>query len=187
MSSLLKANSISAATGTTVTIPSGTTLDIASGATLDTTGATVSGLTTGKVLQVLSMTYNTETYSTSATFSDTGLTLAITPSATSSKVFVLSQIKTTGQDNSSTRGGKVGLQILKGASIIYGPINTGIYLGGPSSVNRQSQNWNQLQYLDSPSTTSATTYKLQFNCVDDGAWANADGEMGIFTLMEIGA
>ena len=43
MSSLLKANSISAATGSTVTIPSGTTLDIASGATIDATGATATG------------------------------------------------------------------------------------------------------------------------------------------------
>ena len=62
MSSEIKANKISPATGTaftlgdsgdTFTVPSGTTLDIASGATLDTTGATVSGLTTGKVLQVV--------------------------------------------------------------------------------------------------------------------------------------
>jgi len=43
MASLLKTNSISAATGTTVTIPSGTTLDIASGATIDATGATATG------------------------------------------------------------------------------------------------------------------------------------------------
>jgi len=43
MSSLLKTNSISAATGSTVTIPSGTTLDIASGATIDATGATITG------------------------------------------------------------------------------------------------------------------------------------------------
>ena len=174
--------------GDTFTVPSGTTLDIASGATLDTTGATVSGLTTGKVLQVLSMTYSTETYSTSAIFADTGLTLAITPSATSSKVFVLAQIKTTGLDNNSDRSGKVGLQILKSSSIIYGPIESAVYINSSvSNENRYSQNWTQLQYLDSPSTTSATTYKLQFNCNDDGAWANADGEMGIFTLMEIGA
>ena len=33
--------------GDTMTVPSGATLDIASGATLDTTGATVTGLTTG--------------------------------------------------------------------------------------------------------------------------------------------
>ena len=185
----VKTDKLSPRTGSgTVTLgTSGDTFDVPSGVTFDVTGATVSGLTTGKVLQVLSMTYSTETYSTSATFADTGLTLAITPSATSSKIFVLAQIKTTGQDNSSTRGGKVGLQILKDSSIIYGPIKSAIYLGGPSSVNRQSQNWNQLQFLDSPSTTSATTYKLQFNCNDDGAWANANGYMGIFTLMEIGA
>ena len=187
MSSEIKANKISPATGTAFTFgDSGDTFTIPSGATITNSG-TATGFGGGKVLQVLSMTYSTETYSTSATFADTGLTLAITPSATSSKIFVLAQIKVTAQDNSSTRGGKAGLQILKDSSIIYGPINTGIYLGGPSSVNRQSQNWNQLQFLDSPSTTSATTYKLQFNCPDDGVWANADGEMGIFTLMEIGA
>jgi hypothetical protein len=115
------------------------------------------------------------------------LTLAITPTSTSSKVFIMIQCKTTGQDNSSTRGGKVGLQILRDSSIIYGPIATAIYVGGPSSVNRQMQSWNQLQYLDSPSTTSAVTYKLQYNARDDQAWANADGEPGILTLMEIGA
>ncbi len=186
MASEIKANKISPATGTAFTLgDSGDTFTVPSGATLTNSG-TATGF--GKVLQVLSMTYSTETYSTSATFADTGLTLAITPSATSSKVFVLAQIKTTGQDNSSTRGGKVGLQILKDSSIIYGPINTGIYVANAgSSLLRQSQNWNQLQFLDSPSTTSATTYKLQFNCPDDGAWANADGGMGIFTLMEIGA
>ena len=147
-----------------------------SGKYLTTNGTDTSwgALSSGKVLQFLSMTGPSEIYSTSATFADTGLTLAITPSATSSKVFVLAQIKTTGQDNSSDRGGKVGLQILKSSSIIYGPIESAIYVGGPSSVNRQSQNWTQLQYLDSPSTTSATTYKLQFNCNDDGAWANTD-------------
>ncbi len=184
----VKTNKISPRSGTAFTFgDSGDTFSIPSGVQPHAS-ATVSGFGGGKVLQVLSMTYSTETYSTSATFADTGLTLAITPSATSSKIFVLAQIKTTGQDNSSTRGGKVGLQILKSSSIIYGPINTGMYVANAgSSLLRQSQNWNQLQFLDSPSTTSATTYKLQFNCPDDGAWANADGGMGIFTLMEIGA
>jgi len=59
MSSELKTNKVSPATGTaftlgdsgdTFTLPSGGTLDIASGATLDTTGATVSGLTTGALV-----------------------------------------------------------------------------------------------------------------------------------------
>ena len=90
MSSLLKANSISAATGTTVTIPSGTTLDIASGATLDTTGATVSGLTTGKVLQLQSaeLAGSTDT-TTSTSYIDTGLNISITPTASTSKIIVI--------------------------------------------------------------------------------------------------
>jgi hypothetical protein len=186
MASEIKANKISPATGTAFTLgDSGDTFTVPSGVTISNSG-TASGF--GKVLQVLSMTYSTETFSNSATFADTGLTLAITPSAISSKVFVLAQMKSTGQDNNSSRGGKVGLQILRDSTIIYGPIESAVYVNNSvSNENRQSQNWNQLQYLDSPSTTSATTYKLQFNSNDDGAWANADGETGIFTLMEIGA
>jgi hypothetical protein len=181
----IKTNKISPATGTAITLgDSGDTITVPSGATLTNSG-TATGF--GKVLQVVSMTASSEVNTTGTTYLDTGLTLAITPTSTSSKVFIMIQCKTTGQDNSSTRGGKVGLQILRDSSIIYGPIATAIYVGGPSSVNRQMQSWNQLQYLDSPSTTSAVTYKLQYNARDDQAWANADGEPGILTLMEIGA
>ena len=96
------------------------------------------------------------------------------------------QCKTTGRDDSSTRGGKVGLQILRDSTIIYGPIATAVYINNSvSNENRYDQNWNQLHYLDSPSTTSAVTYKLQYNARDNQAWACADGETGILTLMEI--
>tara|TARA_B100001142_G_scaffold141701_1_gene142938 strand:+ start:43 stop:579 length:537 start_codon:yes stop_codon:yes gene_type:complete len=57
MSSLLKANSISAATGTTVTIPSGTTLDIASGATIANSG-TATGFDTEYSIAHTSTTTN---------------------------------------------------------------------------------------------------------------------------------
>ena len=173
----IKSNKISPATGTDFTLgDSGDTITVSSGGTL---------YAPGHVIQVVSMTASSEVNVTDTTYADTGLTLAITPTSTSSKVFIMIQCKTTGQDNSSTRGGKVGLQILRDSTIVYGPIATAIYVGGPSSVNRQSQNWNQLQYLDSPSTTSAVTYKLQYNARDDQAWANADGEMGVMSLMEI--
>ncbi len=61
MSSEIKADKWSPASGTsatigdsgdTYTVPSGVTLDVASGATLDTTGATVTGLTTGSLIKV---------------------------------------------------------------------------------------------------------------------------------------
>ena len=57
MASLLKANSISAATGSTVTIPSGTTLDIASGATIANSG-TATGFGTEYSIEHISTTTN---------------------------------------------------------------------------------------------------------------------------------
>ena len=67
---------------------SGDTFDVPSGATLDVTGATVSGLTTGKIGQVLQAEYGTAVTLNTSGFTDTGLSLAITPSATSSKILV---------------------------------------------------------------------------------------------------
>ena len=76
--------------GSSIVIESGATLDIASGATLDTTGATVSGLTTGKVLQLQSaeLAGSTDT-TTSTSYIDTGLNISITPTASTSKIIVI--------------------------------------------------------------------------------------------------
>src|SRR6056300_1421076 len=74
--------------GDTFSIPSGATLDIASGATLDATGATVSGLTTGKVLQVV-QTVKSDTFtgtSNGSEISVTGMSATITPTSSSSKI-----------------------------------------------------------------------------------------------------
>jgi len=93
MSSELKTNKISPATGTTTTLgDSGDTFDIPSGATLDVTGATVSGLSAGKILQyvttegysgAITVDNNTTPASAGSTF-----LVSITPSATSSKILI---------------------------------------------------------------------------------------------------
>ena len=102
MSSELKTNKISPATGTalqisdsgdTTTIPSGATLDV--NGTLDVTGATVSGLTTGKVLQVVTNVVTDVVVSrTSSTWgeitSDTRVT--ITPISSSSNLILMHTI-----------------------------------------------------------------------------------------------
>jgi hypothetical protein len=181
----VKTNKVSpvGANGTVTLGDSGDTITVPSGVTFANSG-TATGF--GKVLQIVSMTASSEVNTTGSTYLDTGLTLAITPTSTSSKVFIMAQCKTTGQLTSGTRGGKVGLQILRDSTIVYGPIATAIFLANSiSAMLCQSQNWNQLQHLDSPSTTSAVTYKLQYNARDSQAWANADGETGILTLMEI--
>ena len=62
--STLETNLVQPSTGTTLTLgASGDTVDVPSGATLDVTGATVSGLTTGKVLQVVQGVTTTNTAS----------------------------------------------------------------------------------------------------------------------------
>ena len=89
--STLEVNSIQPlSSGTTITLgANGKTLDVPSGATLDLTGSTVSGLATGKIGQVVNVTKtNTET-SSSTSYVDVGMSITITPSATSSKVLLM--------------------------------------------------------------------------------------------------
>ena len=161
MSSVIKANEWQAATGSTVSIPSGTTLDIASGATLDTTGATVTGLTTGKVLQVVQAVKTDGASTTSESYVTTGLEVSITPSATSSKVLVIA--------NPVLSGGSV-----SNVTSQLWRDSTAIILGDTSgSKNRASSGWLYVYshyqgtaipvvYLDSPSSTSAITYKIVY-------------------------
>lgn len=198
MASLLKANSISAATGSTVTIPSGTTLDIASGATLDTTGATVSGLTTGKVLQVVS-TFKNDTFSTvnTTTFLDvTGLSATITPSSSSNKILVFFNLNIGPSSIALFR-------LMRDSTEIAPATTSGSHNSGWMSYETGDSNISELcsaQYLDSPATTSAVTYKVQIKNRGSGYTTNVNrtnsdstdsgyghrGSSGI-TLMEIGA
>jgi hypothetical protein len=107
MSSELKTNKVSPATGTalqisdsgdTTTIPSGATMDIASGATLDINGtvdfagATVSNLSAGKFLQVQHTAYASQASNhNSSSWSTTGsMSVSITPSSASNMILVMS-------------------------------------------------------------------------------------------------
>ncbi len=145
----------------------------------------------GKILQVVSATYSTETTIASTTFTDTGLSLSITPSSASSKVLVLVQQFT--QRYSNTTGAGAGINLLRGATTIYSSTtkNTAGYVsaGGASSINLMVMT--PLTYLDSPATTSATTYKTQLAALftNNGGTAVAQGEgnMSTITLMEVGA
>lgn len=113
----------------------------------------------GKVLQVVFATTSTETTIATTTLTDTGITATITPSATSSKILVLVAahfFSDTGGTSVGTKG-----RLLRGSTTIadfpdygFSFLNgggTGQSLGATFPVN----------YLDSPSTTSATTYKWQ--------------------------
>jgi hypothetical protein len=137
----------------------------------------------GKVLQVLQATYSTETAIATTTYTDTGLSLSITPSSATSKVlvFVNQQCYFTG----TTRG--ISAQIVRGATSIFKQ-DPSDYLAWFKSDDGELSFQNQMQYLDSPATTSATTYKTQgaSRSSNNSIWQRGSLK-SVITLMEIGA
>lgn len=144
------------------------------------------GSSAGKVLQVVSATYSTQATTTSATYADTGLTASITPSSSTSKVLVLAS-----QNAALTNSTQAwtGLRIVRGSTAIM-TADRAIW-GGSATTGNFTGSMNALNYLDSPATTSATTYKTQFMTnVDSGTstgYVQLASSTSTITLMEIGA
>ncbi len=121
-------------------------------------GGLASGVS-GGIIQVVNA-IKTDTASTSSSFADTGLSASITPTSTSSKILIIAMLGGLGADNSSIK-----------AKLMRGSTDVAV---GDAASNRaratvqgqNSSNFNAASFhmsaLDSPSTTSATTYKVQF-------------------------
>jgi hypothetical protein len=154
---------------------------------------------TGKILQVV-QTFKTDSTSqsgnSSTTFYDiSGMSVSITPSSSSNKVLVMwtAQLASSG---ASGRGNII--RLLRDSTEI------GSGTGGSSTngqVYHRTVQYNpetkNMMYLDSPNTTSATTYKLQWSVEGSGGSAttyylndNSGGSFGItshITVMEVAA
>jgi len=104
------------------------------------------------VVQVI-QTVKTDTASTTATsYTDIpGLSVTITPKSTSNKVFIIAHITATSAGNAFCR-------ILRGSTPIY----VGDTAGSRTSASMRAITMGMVVYLDSPATTSATTYKIQW-------------------------
>ena len=154
---------------------------------LDADGISSQPVFPGNVLQVVSATYATEVASSTDTFVDTGLTASITPTSASSKILVLvfqnGLFKTSASTNTC-----IDLQLLRGATNLLSPNVIGAALEtGTNSADVASAS---VAYLDSPATTSSTTYKTQFRSRNNTAavrvqYANLSNST--ITLMEIAA
>ena len=122
-----------------------------------------SNTSTGKILQVVQTT-KTDTFSTTTAIPSfttvTGVSATITPSATSSKILVMVN---GGFGNGSTNYA-IAVNLLRDSTSIYQGDARGsstrasafAIAGGVGGCEQYAIN-----YLDSPSTTSATTYALQ--------------------------
>jgi hypothetical protein len=152
----------------------------------------------GKVLQVVSTT-KTDTFTkTSASYEDiTGLSVSITPSAATSKILVMVAITGSGVVNSSFAnyqivrdstaiaiGDTAGSRV-RATGMLYGVTTGSMVFGGGN-------------FLDSPSSTSALTYKVQLGinnagnayinrAATDSDSVNYQRSVSSITVMEIGA
>jgi hypothetical protein len=137
---------------------------------LDLAGTEYTSIGQGKIGQVI-QTNKTDTFSTtSSSFVDvTGFSASITPSASSSKVLVIVNMSTSSSDNS------IAARLYRGSTLIGagdGSSNRSRSNSGGSAYHSTLGNTNMMvqniTYLDSPSTTSSTTYKIQGAAVGGG-------------------
>ena len=125
-------------------------------------GIATADLPTGSILQVVSTT-KTDTFATNpgGTWIDvTGLSVSITPSSSSNKVLIQISISGGGQ----TASNLVHFRLVRGSTVIYAGDTAGSRASGFAAAIDSDANTTEHTsgiFLDSPSTTSATTYKIQ--------------------------
>jgi len=200
--SKVNVNAIEPSTGTDITLgASGDTITIPSGATFTQSGTmnasaitagtvatarlgtgTASSTTVlygdqtykaeptgGKIGQVVNATLSSEVSSSTTVFADTGLTVDITPTATSSKVLVIvCASETRKKDHASAR---LQSKLLRDTTELVIMTNEA---GFTNDIDQNNFGGTSATYLDSPSSTSALTYKVTF--------ANGAGSDGSVTF-----
>ena len=138
----------------------------------------------GAVLQVVNATISTFAVTNSTTYVDSGLTASITPTASSSKILIL--VSQNGvYKNAAANSNAVNLRLVKNGTSI-GVFAVAAGYTGSLVDNIVCASFN---YLDSPATTSALTYKVQFaNFTNSGSvFVQANNDISAITLMEIAA
>ena len=143
--------------------------------TISAITALPAAIATGKVLQVVTGTTTTRVESSSSTYADTNLSVTITPSSSSNKILITPSFST-----SHSVANSHGIKLVRDTTDIFIAddsdgglrkyVTTWTYGGGGARAVTQS-----FEYVDSPSTTSATTYKLQIWATGGTAYLNQMG------------
>ena len=156
MSSVILVDKIDPQSGTALEIgSSGDTITIPSGATITNSGTATGFPGAGKIGQVVNqITSSVETF-TSGTLTASGLTASITPSATSSKIYVLynAPVLMSGTANSYAE-----MRLFRDTTELRIFTDIGAY-NGAAQVATQTFHY---EYLDSPSSTSSITYSVKY-------------------------
>ena len=160
------------------------------------TGTILTNKTAGTVLQVVSTT-KTDTFTTASTntYVDvTGLSVTITPTSSTSKILILASV------HQAASGEPTGFQIVRDSTAIgIGTASGSRFVASAAGAAGDSNRVTSLNvnYLDSPSTTSSVTYKIQVRGYNNGVSVNrtpndTDGNISArpvstITVMEIAA
>ena len=110
-----------------------------------------------KIVQIVTGSTSTEVTSASTTFVDTNLTATITPTSASNSILIVVTHQECMKTSANSQN-RIKMRLMRDASSIqtiatdFLFTNTALFLFGSLST----------QFLDSPATTSATTYKTQF-------------------------
>ena len=134
----------------------------------------------GKIGQVVSATSNSSLVSTANSFVDlTGVTVDITPSATSSKVLIITSLPL------FTNGGvDIYATILRGSTNL-GNATTGFGRAAKGdAASYELHTISGINFLDSPSTTSSTTYKVQIK-TSNGGTHTSNTPTSVITAIEV--
>jgi hypothetical protein len=164
-----------------VTYPDSTTQASANISAANITSGTlaIGRLPAGSVLQVVNGSNSTQITTTSTSYSDTGLSLSITPTSASNKILIMvSQFVATVTDNT------LQWKLFSGANTIVTMTSAAAsqYAGTIGSCLSYT-------YLDNPATTSSVTYKTQFASRDNSetVYVNLNNTTSTITLLEIAA
>jgi hypothetical protein len=139
---------------------------------------------TGKILQVVGATDSTQKDTSSTSYADTGLSASITPSSSSNKVLIIVHHGGLLKESSNNAGK---LQLLRGTSAIHMFEND---FGRDGGTGLNAVGGSGTVHLDSPNTTSETTYKTQIACSVTAASTVRSGQnnaVATMTLMEVSA
>ena len=139
-------------------------------------------ISTGKVLQVVTFTSDTEEGTSNTTWTGTSKRLSITPSSTSNKIFIMYTGAASNSNNSNhgeytlfreTTSTNLG-NANDGINQVYDNAGIGYYTISMS-------------YLDSPSTSSSVEYRVYMRPNSSGTTVNLGrgSARSILTLMEI--
>jgi len=143
------------------------------------TGVPASGMPTGSVIQTVQTTTATQTQSTNSTFIDTALTASITPQFSTSKILIIAYL---GQCGKTANDTQLNLRIQRSSTTVFSAaaLNQNAAALLTSNIT--------LTYLDSPATTSSTTYMVQMaNRDNSGTVTFNNNSTATITLMEIKA